>query len=241
MALLNLSQYYSNSKQNEEVGAQVMKSIENNDNDKGSALSKNPVVDETSMKPSFSKDEAPGLILNEGMYVDRSNLPTDLKKTDPKITSSDQTASNPDANGADAGKGKGVNYGAAGVEVAKFGMDIYSASQASAQSDKESDARTLKLAATGLTTGATIGSLAGPVGTAIGAAAGAIIGASAGMLMKVPDRKKRIKKANEEYNQELLRDVQTRRALEEDFNKQQEIEQLADLKKSQMGLMNIKY
>lgn len=126
-------------------------------------------------------------------------------------------------------------YAAAAGSVANFGMDVYKGANTTAGSDKEADARTMNLTMSGMSTGAAVGSIAGPLGTAIGAGAGAIIGGVSGMLMKVPDRKKRVKEANEAYEGKLFHDSYSRRMSAEDAQKEQELEYLMDLQKASMG------
>lgn len=123
--------------------------------------------------------------------------------------------------------------------VANFGMDVYKASQTGSSGDEESRAKTANLAMSGMAMGATVGSVVPVIGTAIGAVAGAAIGGTAGLLMKVPDRKKRVAKDREEYNGRLFQESDSRRMSAEDAEKEQELEHLLDLQRAQMGHVKI--
>ncbi len=130
----------------------------------------------------------------------------------------------------DIGKNAMDNIGG----IASFGTDIFNAANTTAGSDKEADMRALQLAGKGASLGM---SIAGPWG----AAAGAVVGGGAGLLMKVPDRKKRLKEDYAAYEGKLFDETNMRKGLAEDYNSQREIEKLMDLKKAQMGLVNLNY
>ena len=130
----------------------------------------------------------------------------------------------------DGGSGFAQNAGG----IANFALQGYQQLSQEAESDKAADARTLNLALQGGQVGMSVG---GP----LGAAAGAVLGGVAGMLKKVPDRKKRVKKEYEEYKGKLFDEKNTRDALADDFDNQQQVENLMDLKKAQMGVINLNY
>ena len=112
--------------------------------------------------------------------------------------------------------------------ILTFGLGAYQQLSQTAQSDKEADARTLSLAANGASAGMTFGPW--------GAAVGGVIGLGAGLLKKGPDRKKRLIADYKKYEE-----TNTRDALAEDDMRKAEVESLMDLKKAQMGLINLNY
>ena len=117
--------------------------------------------------------------------------------------------------------------------ILNFGVGAYQQLSQNAQSDKESDARTISLAASGASAGMTFGPW--------GAAAGGTIGLGAGLLKKVSDRKKRLIDGYKKYENKIFEETNTRDALAEDDMRKAEVENLMDLKKAQMGLINLNY
>lgn len=203
MAILNLSQYYSDPKESEDL---LSKSLNPNNNG-----------------TDPSKPAGESLLMGMDKKTSESNVdtPTTMKAV----------------NGPSTGSQIASSAGAA----LSFASDVYQASESTSNSDKDADKKTMKLAASGMAMGATIGSVIPGVGTVIGAAAGAVIGGTAGMLMKVPDRKKRLAKTNEEYQGRLFDEMNQRNTLADDYRKQQELENQMNLKKAQMGMINLKY
>lgn len=118
--------------------------------------------------------------------------------------------------------------------IASFGVGAYQQLSQTAQSDKEADARTLSLAVSGASAGMTVG---GPIGAAIGG----VVGLGSGLLKKVPDRKKRLIDGYKKYENKIFEETNTRDALAEDDMRKAEVENLMDLKKAQMGLINLNY
>ena len=117
--------------------------------------------------------------------------------------------------------------------ILTFGLGAYQQLSQTAQSDKEADARTLSLAASGASAGMTFGPW--------GAAVGGVIGLGAGLLKKGPDRKKRLIADYKKYENKIFEETNTRDALAEDDMRKAEVESLMDLKKAQMGLINLNY
>ena len=117
--------------------------------------------------------------------------------------------------------------------ILNFGVGAYQQLSQTAQSDKEADARTLSLAASGASTGASFGPW--------GAAVGGVIGLGGGMFKKVTDRKKRLIDDYKKYENKIFEETNTRDALAEDDMRKAEVESLMDLKKAQMGLINLNY
>lgn len=117
--------------------------------------------------------------------------------------------------------------------ILTFGLGAYQQLSQTAQSDKEADARTLSLAANGASAGMTFGPW--------GAAVGGVIGLGAGLLKKGPDRKKRLIADYKKYENKIFEETNTRDALAEDDMRKAEVESLMDLKKAQMGLINLNY
>lgn len=153
-------------------------------------------------------------------------LPTIDSKA-PQLQTNFSDNSQPDSN---FGEKLQANAG----NILTFGVGAYQQLSQTAQSDKEADARTLSLAASGASAGMTVG---GPLGAAIGGVAGL----GAGMLKKVPDRKKRLIDGYKKYENKIFEETNTRDALAEDDMRKAEVESLMDLKKAQMGLINLNY
>lgn len=118
--------------------------------------------------------------------------------------------------------------------IASFGTNAYQQMTQVAQSDKEADMRTASLAVQGMTLGASIGGI-------YGAAAGLVVGGTLGMLKKVPDRKKRLKESYERYEGKLFDEINQRKIIAEDYQRQQELKYQQNLKKAQMGILNLGY
>ena len=152
-------------------------------------------------------------------------LPTIDSKA-PQLQTNIPNNSQPDSNFGDKLQ---ANAGS----IASFGVGAYQQLSQNAQSDKEADARTLSLAASGASAGMSFG----PWGTAIGGVAGL----GAGMLKKVSDRKKRLIDDYKKYENKIFEETNTRDALAEDDMRKAEVESLMDLKKAQMGLINLNY
>ena len=153
-------------------------------------------------------------------------LPTIDSKA-PQLQTNIPNNSQPDSNFGDKLQ---ANAGS----IASFGVGAYQQLSQTAQSDKEADARTLSLAASGASAGMTVG---GPLGAAIGG----VVGLGSGLLKKVPDRKKRLIDDYKKYENKIFEETNTRDALAEDDMRKAEVENLMDLKKAQMGLINLNY
>ena len=153
-------------------------------------------------------------------------LPTIDSKA-PQLQTNIPNNSQPDLNFGDKLQANAGN-------ILNFGLDAYQQLSQTAQSDKEADARTLSLAASGASAGMTVG---GPWGAAIGG----VVGLGAGLLKKGPDRKKRLIADYKKYENKIFEETNTRDALAEDDMRKAEVESLMDLKKAQMGLINLNY
>ena len=184
-----------------------------------------------------NKDPKKKVLSNEELVkLQSKQLDVSLPDTTPELPTIDSKApqlqtnipnnSLPDSNFGDK---LGANAGS----IASFGLGAYQQLSQNAQSDKEADARTLSLAASGASTGASVG--------AWGALAGGIIGAGSGMFKKVSDRKKRLIEDYKKYENKIFEETNTRDALAEDDMRKAEVESLMDLKKAQMGLINLNY
>ena len=191
-----------------------------------------------SQQYAFNKDPKKKVLSNEELVkLQSKQLDVSLPDTTPELPTIDSKApqlqtnipnnSQPDSNFGDKLQ---ANAGS----IASFGVGAYQQLSQTAQSDKEADARTLSLAASGASAGMTVG---GPWGAAIGGA----IGLGAGLLKKVPDRKKRLIDDYKKYENKIFEETNTRDALAEDDMRKAEVENLMDLKKAQMGLINLNY
>ena len=127
----------------------------------------------------------------------------------------------------------GDKLGANAGSIASFGLGAYQQLSQNAQSDKEADARTLSLAVSGASVGASFGPW--------GAAVGGVAGLGSGLFKKVSDRKKRLIDDYKKYENKIFEETNTRDALAEDDMRKAEVESLMDLKKAQMGLINLNY
>ena len=185
-----------------------------------------------------NKDPRKKVLSNEELVkLQSKQLDVSLPDTTPELHTIDSKApqlqtnipnnSQPDSN---FGEKLQANAGS----IASFGVGAYQQLSQTAQSDKEADARTLSLAASGASAGMTVG---GPWGAAIGG----VVGLGAGLLKKVPDRKKRLIDGYKKYENKIFEETNTRDALAEDDMRKAEVENLMDLKKAQMGLINLNY
>ena len=185
-----------------------------------------------------NKDPKKKVLSNEELVkLQSKQLDVSLPDTTPELPTIDSKApqlqtnipnnSQPDSN---FGEKLQANAG----NILNFGVGAYQQLSQTAQSDKEADARTLSLAASGASAGMTVG---GPWGAAIGG----VVGLGAGLLKKVPDRKKRLIEDYKKYENKIFEETNTRDALAEDDMRKAEVESLMDLKKAQMGLINLNY
>ena len=185
-----------------------------------------------------NKDPKKKVLSNEELLkLQSKQLDVSLSDTTPELPTIDSKApqlqtnipnnSQPDSNFGDKLQ---ANAGS----IASFGVGAYQQLSQTAQSDKEADARTLSLAASGASAGMTVG---GPIGAAIGG----VVGLGGGLLKKVPDRKKRLIDDYKKYENKIFEETNTRDALAEDDMRKAEVENLMDLKKAQMGLINLNY
>ena len=185
-----------------------------------------------------NKDPKKKVLSNEELVkLQSKQLDVSLPDTTPELPTIDSKApqlqtnipnnSQPDSNFGDKLQ---ANAGS----IASFGVGAYQQLSQTAQSDKEADSRTLSLAASGASAGMAVG---GPWGAAIGGA----IGLGSGLLKKVPDRKKRLIDGYKKYENKIFEETNTRDALAEDDMRKAEVENLMDLKKAQMGLINLNY
>ena len=184
-----------------------------------------------------NKDPKKKVLSNEELVkLQSKQLDVSLPDTTPELPTIDSKApqlqtnipnnSQPDSNFGDKLQ---ANAGS----IASFGLGAYQQLSQNAQSDKEADSRTLSLAVGGASAGASFGPW--------GAAAGGVIGLGAGMLKKVPDRKKKLIDDYKKYENKIFEETNTRDALAEDDMRKAEVENLMDLKKAQMGLINLNY
>lgn len=184
-----------------------------------------------------NKDPRKKVLSNEELVkLQSKQLDVSLPDTTPELPTIDSKApqlqtnipnnSQPDSNFGDK---LGANAGS----IASFGLGAYQQLSQTAQSDKEADARTLSLAVGGASAGASFGPW--------GAAAGGVMGLGSGMLKKVTDRKKRLIDDYKKYENKIFEETNTRDALAEDDMRKAEVENLMDLKKAQMGLINLNY
>lgn len=185
-----------------------------------------------------NKDPRKKVLSNEELVkLQSKQLDVSLPDTMPELPTIDSKAPQLQTNFPDNSQ-PNSNFGeklqANAGSIASFGLGAYQQLSQTAQSDKEADARTLSLAASGASAGMTVG---GPIGAAIGG----VIGLGAGLLKKVPDRKKRLIDGYKKYENKIFEETNTRDALAEDDMRKAEVESLMDLKKAQMGLINLNY
>lgn len=185
-----------------------------------------------------NKDPKKKVLSNEELVkLQSKQLDVSLSDTTPELPTIDSKAPQLQTNFSDNSQ-PDSNFGeklqANAGNILTFGVGAYQQLSQTAQSDKEADARTLSLAASGASAGMTVG---GPIGAAIGG----VIGLGSGMLKKVPDRKKRLIEDYKKYENKIFEETNTRDALAEDDMRKAEVESLMDLKKAQMGLINLNY
>lgn len=185
-----------------------------------------------------NKDPKKKVLSNEELIkLQSKQLDVSLSDTTPELPTIDSKAPQLQTNFSDNSQ-PDSNFGeklqANAGNILNFGLDAYQQLSQTAQSDKEADARTLSLAASGASAGMTVG---GPIGAAIGG----VVGLGAGLLKKVPDRKKRLIEDYKKYENKIFEETNTRDALAEDDMRKAEVESLMDLKKAQMGLINLNY
>ena len=190
-----------------------------------------------SQQYAFNKDPKKKVLSNEELVnLQSKQMDVSLPNTTPELPTVDSKAPQlqtniPDNSQQDSNFGD--KLGANAGSIASFGLGAYQQLSQNAQSDKESDARTLSLAVNGASTGASFGPW--------GAAVGGVVGLGAGMFKKVSDRKKRLIDDYKKYENKIFEETNTRDALAEDDMRKAEVESLMDLKKAQMGLINLNY
>ena len=185
-----------------------------------------------------NKDPKKKVLSNEELVkLQSKQLDVSLSDTTPELPTIDSKAPQLQTNFSDNSQ-PDSNFGeklqANAGSIASFGVGAYQQLSQTAQSDKEADARTLSLAVSGASAGMTVG---GPIGAAIGG----VVGLGSGLLKKVPDRKKRLIDGYKKYENKIFEETNTRDALAEDDMRKAEVESLMDLKKAQMGLINLNY
>lgn len=185
-----------------------------------------------------NKDPKKKVLSNEELVkLQSKQLDVSLSDTTPELPTIDSKAPQLQTNFSDNSQ-PDSNFGeklqANAGNILTFGVGAYQQLSQTAQSDKEADARTINLAASGASAGMTVG---GPLGAAIGG----VVGLGAGLLKKVPDRKKRLIEDYKKYENKIFEETNTRDALAEDDMRKAEVESLMDLKKAQMGLINLNY
>ena len=185
-----------------------------------------------------NKDPRKKVLSNEELVkLQSKQLDVSLPDTTPELPTIDSKAPQLQTNipnNFQPNSNFGDKLGANAGSIASFGLGAYQQLSQTAQSDKEADARTLSLAVSGASAGMTVG---GPIGAAIGG----VVGLGAGLLKKVPDRKKRLIDDYKKYENKIFEETNTRDALAEDDMRKAEVESLMDLKKAQMGLINLNY
>ena len=184
-----------------------------------------------------NKDPKKKVLSNEELVkLQSKQLDVSLPDTMPELPTIDSKAPQLQTNipnNSQLNSSFGDKLGANAGSIASFGLGAYQQLSQNAQSDKEADSRTLSLAVGGASTGASFGPW--------GAAAGGAIGLGAGMFKKVSDRKKRLIEDYKKYENKIFEETNTRDALAEDDMRKAEVESLMDLKKAQMGLINLNY
>ena len=184
-----------------------------------------------------NKDPRKKVLSNEELVkLQSKQLDVSLPDTTPELPTIDSKAPQlqtniPDNSQPDSNFGEKLQANAG--SIASFGVGAYQQLSQTAQSDKEADSRTLSLAVGGASAGASFGPW--------GAAVGGVTGLGAGMLKKVTDRKKRLIEDYKKYENKIFEETNTRDALAEDDMRKAEVENLMDLKKAQMGLINLNY
>ena len=190
-----------------------------------------------SQQYTFNKDPRKKVLSNEELVkLQSKQLDVSLPDTTPELPTIDSKAPQLQTNipnNFQPNSNFGDKLGANAGSIASFGLGAYQQLSQNAQSDKESDSRTLSLAVGGASAGASFGPW--------GAAAGGVIGLGSGMFKKVTDRKKRLIDDYKKYENKIFEETNTRDALAEDDMRKAEVENLMDLKKAQMGLINLNY
>ena len=191
-----------------------------------------------SQQYAFNKDPKKKVLSNEELVkLQSKQLDVSLPDTTPELPTIDSKAPQLQTNipnNFQPNSNFGDKLGANAGSIASFGLGAYQQLSQTAQSDKEADSRTLSLAVGGASAGMTVG---GPIGAAIGG----VVGLGSGLLKKVPDRKKRLIDDYKKYENKIFEETNTRDALAEDDMRKAEVESLMDLKKAQMGLINLNY
>ena len=184
-----------------------------------------------------NKDPRKKVLSNEELVkLQSKQLDVSLPDTTPELPTIDSKAPQLQTNipnNSQLNSNFGDKLGANAGSIASFGLGAYQQLSQNAQSDKEADSRTLSLAVGGASAGASFGPW--------GAAAGGVIGLGSGMFKKVSDRKKRLIDDYKKYENKIFEETNTRDALAEDDMRKAEVENLMDLKKAQMGLINLNY
>lgn len=184
-----------------------------------------------------NKDPKKKVLSNEELVkLQSKQLDVSLPDTTPELPTIDSKAPQLQTsipNNFQPNSNFGDKLGANAGSIASFGLGAYQQLSQNAQSDKEADSRTLSLAVGGASAGASFGPW--------GAAAGGVIGLGSGMFKKVSDRKKRLIDDYKKYENKIFEETNTRDALAEDDMRKAEVENLMDLKKAQMGLINLNY
>ena len=184
-----------------------------------------------------NKDPRKKVLSNEELVkLQSKQLDVSLPDTMPELPTIDSKAPQLQTNipnNSQLNSNFGDKLGANAGSIASFGLGAYQQLSQNAQSDKEADSRTLSLAVGGASAGASFGPW--------GAAVGGVIGLGGGMLKKVSDRKKRLIDGYKKYENKIFEETNTRDALAEDDMRKAEVENLMDLKKAQMGLIDLNY
>ena len=190
-----------------------------------------------SQQYAFNKDPKKKVLSNEELVkLQSKQLDVSLPDTTPELPTIDSKAPQLQTNipnNSQPNSNFGDKLGANAGSIASFGVGAYQQLSQTAQSDKEADSRTLSLAVGGASAGASVGPW--------GAAVGGVMGLGSGMLKKVTDRKKRLIDGYKKYENKIFEETNTRDALAEDDMRKAEVENLMDLKKAQMGLINLNY
>ena len=185
----------------------------------------------------YNKDPKKKVLSNEELVkLQSKQLDVSLPDTTPELPTIDSKAPQLQTNipnNFQPNSNFGDKLGANAGSIASFGLGAYQQLSQTAQSDKEADSRTLSLAVGGASAGASFGPW--------GAAVGGVAGLGSGMLKKVSDRKKRLIDDYKKYENKIFEETNTRDALAEDDMRKAEVENLMDLKKAQMGLINLNY
>jgi outer membrane lipoprotein SlyB len=218
MAILNLSEYYVNDNtQNKNTSPQL----------KGGE----------DLVPINQQYREPLLNGLDSKYVDQAEMDMAKNRMGLSIPALDVKGPGDNSFGKTLGQSAASNAGT----ILDFASTAVQLNSNVARSDKEANARTGQLALKGAGMGATVGSAFGPLGTAIGAVGGALIGGTVGMLKKTPDRKKRLKADNENYNNRMFAMTQQTNQMATNALIQEELQNQQALTKAQMGLLNLKY